>query len=156
MHKYLIFWAVYVSLSLPAIAQQASRQKATKQGICGTVVEKKGNMMPSVGPASARTNGAAVIREVLIFPLLNSSQVDAGENGFITSVRGVKPLKTVKSDKNGRFCVRMPVGKYTLMVREPKGLYANLSDSQNNIFPVSVQKNRQSTITVEISHSAVF
>ncbi len=120
------------------------------------MVEKKGNMMPSVGPAPARTNGTAVVREVLIFPLLNSSQVDAGDNGFITSVRGAKPLKTVKSDKNGRFCVSMPVGKYTVMVREPKGLYANLSDSQNNIFPVSVQKNRQSSVTVEISHSAVF
>ncbi|NEU68625.1 hypothetical protein GK091_17185 [Spirosoma agri] len=151
--------------SFTALAQRPARQKATspavKQGICGTVVEKRGNHMPSVGSPGldsqkATPSGTPVEREVLVFPLLNMNQVDAGDNGFINSVRDAKPVKTVRSDKNGKFCVDLPIGRYSVMVREPKGLYANLSDTQNNIFPVTVQKNRQSAITVEITHQAVF
>ncbi|GAB4026077.1 hypothetical protein [Spirosoma koreense] len=118
------------------------------------IVVKRGNFMPS--PDRPAPTGQPAEREVLIFPLLNMSQVDAGENGFINSVKDAKPVKTVKSDKNGKFCVTLPVGQYSLLVREPKGLYANLSDTQNNIFPVTVRKNQQSDIKFEISHQAVF
>ncbi|WP_461150407.1 hypothetical protein [Spirosoma pulveris] len=149
-----------MSYSLTVSAQKAPRRKAakavTKQGICGVVREKRGNFMPS--PDSPRQNpeGSPVVRDVLIFPLLNRSQVEAGENGFINSVGDTKPIKTVKSGKDGTFCVSLPVGQYTVMVREPKGLYANLSDSQGNIFPVSVQKNKSVSVTVDITHQAVF
>ncbi|MCK8492085.1 hypothetical protein M0L20_09520 [Spirosoma sp. RP8] len=142
-------------------SRKQTRKPAAKQGICGLVVVKRGNHMPSVdspSPDSPRSDsdGAPAEREILIFPLLNMSQVDAGDNGFINSVREAKPIKTVRSDKNGKFCINLPVGRYSLIVREPKGLYANLSDTQNNIFPVNVQKNRQLTVKVEITHEAVF
>jgi len=110
--------------------------------------------MPS--PGASKASGLPVEREVLIFPLLNLNQVSAGENGFINAVGEAKPIKTVQSDKNGKFCVTVPVGRYSIVVREPKGLYANLFDAQNNIFPVTVQKNQQTTIKVEITHQAVF
>lgn len=156
---------VYLALLLFGLAITVSAQKSprrkvakplAKQGICGVVREKRGNYMPS--PDSPRQNpeGTPVERDVLIFPLLNRSQVEAGENGFINSVGDVKPVKTVKSGKDGKFCVSLPVGQYTVMVREEKGLYANLSDSKNNIFPVSVQKNKSVTVTVDITHRAVF
>ncbi|WP_338874235.1 hypothetical protein WBJ53_01260 [Spirosoma sp. SC4-14] len=125
-----------------------------KQGICGTVVVKRGNFMP--GPGAPKASGSPVERDVLIFPLLNMNQVDAGDNGFINSVGESKPIKTVKSDKNGKFCVSLPAGRYSVIVREPKGLYANSFDAQNNIFPVTVQKQKQTTIKVEITHQAVF
>ena len=163
--KQLAIVLVSLVLMSSAYAQRHSRKKVAqyvpKQGICGTVHEKRGNHMPGVdspGVDSAKpaATGSLVEREVLIFPLLNMSQVDMGDNGFINSVGDAKPIKTIRSDKNGKFCVDLPVGRYSVMVREPKGLYANLSDTQNNIFPVNVQKNRQSTIKVEITHQAVF
>lgn len=143
-------------LSLIACAQKQHRQRTAKvvQGICGTVLVKRGNHMPS--PDSPPSKGQPAEREILIFPLLNISQVEAGENGFINSVGEAKPVKTVLSDKTGNFCVSLPVGRYSVVVREPKGLYANLFDAQNNIFPVNVQKNRRSTIDVAITHQAVF
>ena len=108
------------------------------------------------GPGKKNGSGTPVEREVLIFPLLNLSQVEDGDNGIITSVREAKPVKTIRTEKDGTFCVSLPVGRYSVIVQEPKGLYANVSDTQNNIFPVNVQKNRQSTIRVEITHQAVF
>ncbi|WP_461082758.1 hypothetical protein [Spirosoma flavus] len=125
-----------------------------KQGICGTVIVKQGNQMPSPDAKSPEAQPAQ--REVLIFPLLNINSVDAGDNGFINSVRSAKPVKTIHSDKDGKFCLALPIGKYSLLIREPKGLYANLYDSQNNIFPIRIEKNRQINVTVEITHQAVF
>jgi hypothetical protein len=84
------------------------------------------------------------------------SQVETGENGFINSVRDVKPVKRVKSGKDGKFCASLPVGQYSVLVQEPNGLYANLSDSQGNINPVSVEKGKKAQTTVEITHQAVF
>ena len=160
MRSPYILLALVFSLSLTVIAQKHPRRKATKQvvfqGICGIVVEKRGNNMPSPDSPKPSTSGSPAEREVLIFLLLNTSQVDMGENGFINSVREAKPVKTVKSGKDGRFCVNLPVGRYSVVVQEPKGLYANLSDTQNNIFPVTVGKGKKVSVKVEISHQAVF
>ena len=155
-----LFLTLFLSVTLTTCAQKSRSTKNAEavvtQGICGTVLEKRGNYMPS--PDSARPNpgGTPVEREVLIFPLLNMNQIDAGENGFINSVRNVKPVNTVKSATDGTFCVSLPAGQYSVVVREPKGLYANLSDSQNNIFPVRVEKGKKVQVTVEITHQAVF
>jgi hypothetical protein len=160
MRSFSVLLALLFGLFLNACAQKTTYRKVNKppvfQGICGTVGVKRGNYMP--GPDSPRPNpaGKAVEREVLIFPLLNISQVDQGEDGFINSVRDVQPIKTIKSDRDGKFCVNLPIGRYSVVIREPKGLYANLFDSQNNIFPVSVEKGKKVTVKVEITHQAVF
>lgn len=159
MRCFILGLLVLIS-TLTACAQKRTRQKVTKpiafQGICGTVVEKRGNYMPSPDAPRPNPGGTPVEREVLIFPVLNRSRVDATDNGFIQSVRGVKPVKTVESGKDGKFCVSLPVGQYSVVVQEPKGLYANLFDNQNNIFPVRVEPGRKAQVTVEISHQAVF
>lgn len=143
-----------------AYAQKIQRQKmastAALQGICGTVLVKQGNHMPGPGSPRPNANGTPAEREVLIFPLLNMSQVEAGDNGFIHSVGMAKPIKTVKSGKDGTFCVNLPKGRYSVIVQEPKGLYANLYDTKNNIFPVTVESGKSAKIKVEITHQAVF
>jgi hypothetical protein len=160
--KYIILSLLVVVSAFTACAQKSSPKKShthkpvTMQGICGTVVEKRGNYMPSPDAPRANPGGTPVEREVLIFPVLNMSQVDAGDNGFINSVRGIKPVKTVKSGKDGKFCVRLHIGQYSVVVQESKGLYANLSDSHNNINPVRVEKGKKTIARVEISHQAVF
>ncbi|MDB5243585.1 MAG: hypothetical protein JWP57_4210 [Spirosoma sp.] len=159
MKYFILGLLILVSLSA-AYAQKAPLKNKTKsalyQGICGTVVEKRGNHMPSPDSPRPNPNGTPIVREVLIFPLLNMGQVETGENGFINSVRDAKPIKTVKSGKDGTFCVSLPVGQYSVLVQEPNGLYANLSDSHGNINPVSVEKGRKAQATVEITHQAVF
>lgn len=151
----VILCSLVISLTF---AQKTQARKATKkspfQGICGTVIVKRGNFMPS--PDRPARTGQPAEREVLIFSLLNKSQVDVDDDGFVNSVRDAKPVRTVKSDKNGKFCVSLPVGQYSVLVQEPKGLYANLFDAQNNIFPVNIQKNRRSEVRIEITHQAVF
>lgn len=157
----LLFIFIFFSFITTVSAQKHPHRKAKKavvvmQGICGTVLEKQGNHMPSPDAPRPNANGTPVEREVLIFPLLNLNQIDAGDNGFINSVRDAKPIKIVKSGKDGSFCASLPTGRYTVIVREPKGLYANLFDTQSNIFPVTVSKDKTAKIIIDISHQAVF
>jgi hypothetical protein len=155
---WLIVYVLPICLFSSAYAQKQTPQKVSEtsviQGVCGMVIVKRGNQMPS--PGAPPRKGEPVERDVLIYPLLNMSQVQSNENGFITSVGDKQPVKAVRSGKDGRFCVSLPVGQYSLLVKEPGGLYANLSDGQNNIFPVAIQKNRQVTVGVTISHQATF
>lgn len=123
------------------------------QGICGTVIFKSGNHMP--GPGRPQPKGQPVVRDVLIYELTKTGQTETAEDGFYSKVN-TRLVKKVKSDPDGKFCVSLPPGQYSVFVQEEKGLYANLFDGDNNIFPVNVEKNRQSTITFEITHQAVY
>ncbi|WP_229317394.1 hypothetical protein [Larkinella sp. C7] len=135
------------------IACKPSQHSKSFQGICGTVLFKSGNHMP--GPDRPQPKGQPVVREVLIYELTKIDQTEATDDGFYTKIN-TRFIKKVKSDTDGKFCISLPAGSYSVFVQEEKGLYANLSDGQNNIFPVTVEKNRRSTIAFDISYQAVF
>ena len=150
----LLFMMVSISMSC-AQKRNARKTMNTAQNLCGTVVEKRGNRMP--GPGRTPSAGEPVVREVLVFPLLAMDQVTSDEAGFITDLKGVQPLKTVRSDKAGKFCFSsLPAGRYSVLVREEKGLYANLYDTQNHINPVTVVKGKTATVAIQITHGAAF
>lgn len=159
-----LLWFILVFLfGNQAIAQNprpAKRKPMANQGICGTVLEKKGNHMPRVdspGVDSPVPKGQPVVREVLIYPVLTIDQTTTTEDGFITDVPGIKPIKTVKSDKQGKFCVyHLPAGRYSVLVREPKGLYGNSFDVDNRINAETVKAGKVTKMTIDITHQAVF
>ncbi|MGV3557573.1 hypothetical protein [Larkinella arboricola] len=135
------------------IACKPSQGQKQPQGICGTVIFKSGNHMP--GPGRPQPKGQPVAREVLIYELTQIGQTQTTDDGFYSKVN-TRLIKKVQSDQDGQFCVDLAPGTYSVFVQEEKGLYANLFDSQNHIFPVTVEKNRQSTITFEITYQAVY
>ncbi|MFC5410617.1 hypothetical protein ACFPMF_14940 [Larkinella bovis] len=147
------FWAVWVVVTAFTIACKTSPARKPLQGICGTVIFKSGNHMP--GPDRPQPKGQPVVREVLIYELTKTDQTEPTEDGFYARVK-TRLVKKVKSNPDGTFYVSLPAGTYSVFVQEEKGLYANLFDGDNNIFPVTVEKNRQSTITFEITYQAVY
>ncbi|OIN56180.1 hypothetical protein [Arsenicibacter rosenii] len=158
-------WLILLGL-LAGLAWTASAQTTAKptrkplQGICGTVTELTGNQMPRItedGKDPKTGNGKRVVRDVLIYPVLTIQQAPANSEGFIDSVPGIKPVKTIKSDGSGTFCAYgLAPGLYSLLVREPKGLYANQFDDKNRIFPVRVTKRKVTQTEITISHQAAF
>lgn len=148
----LVLGIAFAASAQKPVAKKAAT-KAPFQGICGTVIFKSGNHQP--GPNKPGASGRPVQRELLVYELTNLGQVEAGDDGFYNRINR-KLIKTAKSDRNGKFCISLPVGQYSLFVREEKGLYANLSDGQGNIFPIDIKKNRKSTSTIEITYAAVF
>lgn len=151
-----VILALFVAnLSFAQKSQPAKRKPMANQGICGTVLEKKGNHMP--GPDKPVLKGQPVVREVVIYPVLTIDQATTNEEGFIMDVPGIKPVKTVKSNKQGKFCVyNLPAGRYSVLVREPKGLYGNSFDVANRINAETVTVGKVTKMTIEITHQAAF
>ncbi|WP_229311031.1 carboxypeptidase-like regulatory domain-containing protein [Larkinella soli] len=149
---WLILFGLLLGTGYLAFGQKKAAKKPF-QGICGTVVFKSGNLMP--GPDRPQAKGKPVVREIRIYELTHKDQTEAADDGFYSDVK-TRLVKTATSGKDGRFCVRLPAGTYSVFVKEDKGLYANLFDGQNNINPVTVKKNRRTSLPFEITHQAVF
>jgi hypothetical protein len=146
---------VFLLMLILVSASVFAKPRPARQGICGTVREVRGNRMP--GPGRTLPAGQPVVREILIYPALTLDQVTTSDEGFITDTKGLQPVRTLKSDQDGRFCVyKLPVGVYSVLTREAKGLYSNLSDGQSRINPVVVSRRKITAIALEISHSAAF
>jgi hypothetical protein len=140
-----------VKVIAPKIVKPVASNETPNQGICGSIVWKSGNLMPS--PDHEVPKPKAVQRELFVYELTNSEQATL-QNGFYKAVV-TNLVKSVKSDAEGKFCLALPEGKYSLFVKEgDKGLYANQFDGEGNIFPVKVAKDNLSMIVFAIDYQA--
>jgi hypothetical protein len=129
------------------------REEITNQGICGSIVWKSGNSMPSPDREPVKTK--PIQRDLLVYDLTNIDQATL-QNGFYKAIV-TNLIKSVKSDAEGKFCLELPEGRYSLFVKEEgKGLYANQFDGEGNIFPIKVSKDKVSVIVFTIDYQAVY
>jgi hypothetical protein len=154
----LLVLTLLLTVTLATAGPKPLRRKARVQAItqlCGTVRELTGNHMPGPGAARTGAGGKPVVRTVLVYPVMSLDSVEQDTGGFFTNVTA-KPVATATSDKAGKFCVRLPAGQYSVLVREPKGLYANLFDTKNRINAVVITTGKTTTLPIVISHGASF
>jgi hypothetical protein len=135
----------------PKVIEPVALNGTINQGICGSIIWKSGNLMPSPDHEMPKPKG--VQRELFVYDLTNSEQATL-QNGFYKAIV-TNLVKSVKSDTEGKFCLALPEGKYSLFVKEgDKGLYANQFDGDGNIFPVKVTKDNLSMIVFTIDYQA--
>jgi hypothetical protein len=128
-------------------------EKDIQQGICGSILWKSGNFMPS--PDRKTPKATPIQRELLVYELTNISEATL-QNGFYSAIAKSK-IKSVKSDTDGKFCLELPEGEYSLFVKEgDKGMYANSFDGKGNIFPVKVSKDKVSIIVFTVDYQAAY
>lgn len=140
-----------VKVVAPKVVERMALNENINQGICGSIIWKSGNLMPSPDHELPKPQG--VQRELFVYELTNSEQATL-QNGFYKAVV-TNLIKSVKSNSEGKFCLALPEGKYTLFVKEgEKGLYANQFDGEGNIFPVKVTQNNLSMIVFTIDYQA--
>ncbi len=140
-------------ITKPIAEPVAITEKDIQQGICGSIVWKSGNLMPS--PDSQVPKPKGVQRELFVYELTSSEQATL-QNGFYKAVV-TNFVKSIKSDAEGKFCLALPEGKYSLFVKEgDKGLYANQFDEEGYIFPVKITKDNLSMVVFTIDYRATY
>lgn len=138
---------VYIAFFLAATTARG------QQGICGRVVWTAGNQMP--GPdGTAGGESQPIQREVFIYEATRPADVSQ-VNGFYTRITTRLAAKTM-TRKDGTFRVKLPAGTYSVFVREPDGLWANLFDGSGTINPVIVANGEFVTVTVNINYMAAY
>jgi len=131
----------------------AAQQAPIKQGIAGKVLWKSGNQMPS--PDAPPSRGKGVQRTVYIYERTNGTQAETIDGVFHTSIQ-TNLVTQVVTDANGNFAVALKPGVYSLFTKEEKGLYANLFDGENNIYPVEVEEGQVTTVEFLINYNASY
>ncbi|MBS1638854.1 MAG: hypothetical protein JSR12_02270 [Bacteroidetes bacterium] len=155
MKKNLYILAIVI-LFLACSSTKKNKSSTTKfsQGIEGIVVKLVGNQMPMVDALPPKPQ--PVITTVFIYDSTNIKNVtQINQSPFYSSIK-TKLIATVQSDSLGHFAITLPEGKYSLFVKVKDQFYSNLYDEKNNIFLVTVEKNKLTKVEIKLSNEAVF
>ncbi|MFN5169663.1 MAG: carboxypeptidase regulatory-like domain-containing protein [Cyclobacteriaceae bacterium] len=133
------------------LAMLPSLLLAQRQGVKGQLYWVTGNQMP--GPDRNQVPRQGIAREIYVFELTHRSQTEEQDGFYKVHSRLVK---RAFSKADGTFTIRLEPGRYSVFVKENKGLWANLSDAENNISPITVTRGKYVWITITIDYSAAY
>lgn len=122
------------------------------QGIKGQVFWIAENQMPSEEVRKSPHHG--VQRELLIYEKTILDQT-VRDGVFFSEVK-TNLVLSVTTKKDGSFKIKLPEGTYSVFVREPKGLYANLFEKDGAINPIIVKPKNYSWLTITIDYLAAY
>ena len=145
-HLTLIFTATVTFFTL------AFKSKP-KQGLEGYIYFVTGNRMPSPDVKQAAPSGYSTT--LFIYELTNRNQVTSINQSPFYSNISTKLVKTVKSNDEGYFKVKLPPGDYSLFVKKDNSFYANLFEG-DNINPVKVVAGQFTQVKVNVDYDAVY
>ena len=123
------------------------------QGIKGQVFWVSGNQMP--GPNVSKTPPKGVQREIHIYELTTTKQVELTTKGFFKNF-STELIMTITTKQDGSFKVKLPAGSYSVFVKESEGLYANLFDENNAINPVHVVSKEYVWLPITVNYQAAY
>ena len=123
-----------------------------KQGIKGNVYWISGNQMP--GPGTKMSPQLGVQRELHIYELTHLK--DCQQDGPFFSAISTRLITTALSLPDGTFKVKLLPGTYSVFVKEPKGLFANLFDQNSAINPVIIKEKQYSWLTIAVDYEAAY
>jgi hypothetical protein len=125
---------------------------AQKQGICGKILWVEGDQMP--GPGTNKKSSIGVPREILIYEPVTLQQVTEAK-GLYQQVKA-KLINKGQSSTSGLYKIKLPSGKYSVFVKEPDGLFANIFDGQGYINTVEIKRGKFTEFTVTINYKAAY
>jgi hypothetical protein len=153
--KHILFFVLTVSLLISSCSSSKKGSSSIpEQGITGQLTELKGNRQPSPDLPPAKTQ--AIAGTILVYEPTHISQVSrVGTSSLYTAI-STKLVASVETDSTGLFTVALPVGSYSLFVKQPNGFYSNLFDSNNNIALFTVEEGKLTTVKLVVSLKASF
>lgn len=139
-------------------ATSRSCENNVEQGLAGQVRWLEGNLMPTIGeetkPEDPSRKGQPVQREIHIYALTNMDE--ATSNGTFFSNIKTELIKTVETNKEGVFVTELPVGRYSVFVKEEQGLFANSFNGEGHINPVEVKEGALTKILIQVNYKAAY
>lgn len=123
-----------------------------RQGIRGKVFWLSGNQMP--GPDREMAPNLGIKREIQVYEITTLQDVEQ-QGAFFSNIK-TRLVATGESREDGSFKVKLQPGKYSVFVKEDKGLYANLFTSNGEINPVTVSSRKYTWISITVDYEAVY
>jgi len=122
------------------------------QGINGTITASSGNQMPMKDAPPRVPRGTRAT--VLVYEPTNLSQVSRSGSSPVYTAINTRLVASVDTDSAGAFAVSLPVGSYSLFIKQGKQFYANLFDANNNIALFTVEERKLTKANLNISSKA--
>lgn len=146
--QFLILGMLFITLA----ACNKEMAKGLTQGVTGTVLWFEGNLMPSIG--ATQPKGKAIERAIVFCKPLKYK--DLTQNDRLYTGLDEFIVETAKSDAEGKFSIKLPVGKYSVFTKEEGGYYANSFDGQGFIQVIEVMENKITTLDLKVDYKAVY
>lgn len=149
---------VAVALLYCACSPEDNPVEPTNQGLFGIVEFHEGNFMPTYPGASQSGTITPVERALYIHEPTHFSEVTiADPNGpvFFDEIK-TRLVKVVRSDSDGRFATTLPVGRYSVFVKEGDRFYANVSDGDGVLGPTEIVGGEFTFLKIAISYKAYY
>ena len=123
------------------------------QGVTGKVLFKEGEFTPS-GEISKNGKAYGIERTILFYELTNLKDVEIADGDFI-KYTSTEILDSVSSDKYGNFSKNLPVGEYSIFIKEADRLYSKLDD-KDYFLPIKILKDSSVNVIIEVDYKAVY
>lgn len=153
--KHILFFLFAGCLTIIGCSSaKKANSSAITQGITGKVTEFTGNRMPmkDADPAVPKS----VVTTVLVYEPTHISQVSRTGTAPVYTAIATRLVASVDTDSTGSFTVALPVGKYSLFIKQGTAFYANLFDTNNNIALFEVEEGKLTTANLTVSSKASF
>ncbi len=122
------------------------------QGIIGYVFLESNTAMPFKG--TAKQKGLPISTMVYVYEAANVDQLIAQEGNFAKGIQA-KIIKQVRSDKTGKFKLRLAPGKYTIVLGYQDGIYIPYFSGNTGVAFVEVSKHQFQEIDLRIIASSM-
>lgn len=153
--KHILFFLLTGCLTiLGCSSAKKANSSAITQGITGRITEQTGNRMPMKDAEPATPKG--ILTTVFIYEPTHISQVTRTGTEPVYTAIATRLVASVETDSTGHFTVSLPVGSYSLFVKQGNRFYANLFDSNNNIALFTVEEGKLTQANLSVSNRASF
>ncbi len=122
------------------------------QGIQGHVFIEKNASMPLKG--MSKQKGLPFSTMVYVYEASNIDQLIVQEGNFAKGIKATI-VKQVRSDKTGKFKLRLAPGKYTIVLGYQEGIYIPFFSGNNGIAFVEVSRHQFQEIDLKIIASSM-
>jgi hypothetical protein len=124
------------------------------QGISGFVYEAKGNHMPMKG--APKNNPKTLQCTVLVYEPTNISDAEPQTPTPLYTLIRTKQVASVNTDSVGYFKIQLPVGKYSLFIKQGNQFFANSYDQFNNIALFEVRASSFTEVKLTVNKAATY